>query len=165
MTSPASNEHQDISGFLEALLRPFVEEHSLGLVRSAPFQMRLQHSGREPDLLFVAAEHAERMRNTYLDGAADLVVEVLSPESVGRDRGEKFYEYAQGGVPEYWLIDPTAQWAEFYRLGELGLYEPAFTGRAGIYRSAVVPGFWLRVEWLWQRPRVLDALRELQIIN
>ena len=117
MHSPASNEHQDISGFLGALLRLFVEERKLGIVRSAPFQMKLPGSGREPDLLFVAARHVDRLRRTYLDGPADLVVEVLSPESAGRDRGEKFYEYARGGVPEYWLIDPDAQWAEFYRLG------------------------------------------------
>jgi len=165
MHSPASNEHQDISGFLEALLRPFVEERKLGIVRSAPFQMKLPGSGREPDLIFVAAQHVDRLRRTYLDGPADLVVEVLSPESAGRDRGEKFYEYARGGVPEYWLIDPDAQWAEFYRLGEFGLYESVLTGREGQYCSAAVPDFWLRVEWLWRPPRVLDALRELQIVG
>jgi Uma2 family endonuclease len=163
MHSPASNEHQDISGFLEALLRLFVQECELGIVRSAPFQMRLPNSGREPDLIFVAASHVDRLRHTYLDGPADLVVEVLSPESVSRDRGEKFYEYARGGVPEYWLIDPDAQWAEFYRLGEFGIYEPVFTGREGLYRSEVVPDFWLRAEWLWERPLppVDDVLLEI----
>jgi len=135
----------------------------LGIVRSAPFQMRLPNSGREPDLIFVAASHVDRLRHTYLDGPADLVVEVLSPESVSRDRGEKFYEYARGGVPEYWLIDPDAQWAEFYRLGEFGIYEPVFTGREGLYRSEVVPDFWLRAEWLWERPLppVDDVLLEI----
>lgn len=49
------------------------------------------------------------MKETYLDGPADLVVGIVSPDSVGRDRGEKFYEYAQGGVPEYWLIDPQLE--------------------------------------------------------
>jgi Uma2 family endonuclease len=152
MTSPASYRHQDVRGFLEAVLRPFVEERKLGIVQSAPFQMKLPGSGREPDLFFVAARRLDRLRRTYLDGPADLAVEVLSPESIGRDRGEKFYEYAGGGVSEYWLIDPDAQWAEFYRLGEFGLYEQAFAGREGLYRSATIPGFWLRVEWLWQEP-------------
>jgi len=88
--SPASDRHQDLSGFLESVLRSFVEARQLGVVRSAPFQMKLER-GREPDLLFVASEHLERLKETYLDGPADLVVEVVSPDSVGRDRGEKFY--------------------------------------------------------------------------
>jgi len=109
--SPASDRHQDISGFLESVLRSFVEARQLGVVRSAPFQMKLEQ-GREPDLLFVADEHLDRLKETRLDGPADLVVEIISEESMGRDRGEKFYEYARGGVPEYWLLDPQQEWAQ-----------------------------------------------------
>ena len=163
MYSPASNKHQDIADFLVSVLRPFVEIHQLGIVRSAPFQMKLER-GREPDLLFVASEHLDRLQETHLDGPADLVVEIVSPgpDSVERDRGKKFYEYAQGGVPEYWLIDPQARWAEFYRLTE-GHYRPAFSGEEGVYRSEALPGFWLRVEWLWQEPlpHPLRALGEI----
>ena len=161
MTSPASNRHQDLAGFLASVLRLFVETHGLGIVRIAPFQMKLE-SGREPDLLFVAAEHLSRLHDTYLEGPADLVVEIISPESIGRDRGEKFAEYAQGGVPEYWLIDPITQWSEFYRL-EGNHYRPAFSGAEGQYHSLTVPGFWLRVEWLWQEPlpAVEDVLLEI----
>jgi Uma2 family endonuclease len=107
--------------------------------------------GREPDLIFLAQAHAERLKETYVDGPPDLIVEIISPESVGRDRGEKFYEYARGGVPEYWLIDPQARWAEFYRLKD-SYYRPAFSGEEGVYHSEALPGFWLRVEWLWQEP-------------
>ena len=164
MTSPASNIHQDLSGFLESLLRIFVESRQIGIVRNAPFQMKLEH-GREPDLLFVAAAHLPRLQETYLDGPADLVVEIVSPESAGRDRGEKFIEYEAGGVLEYWLLDPQRQWAEFYHLRD-GRYRLVWAGAEGEYRSAVLPGFWLRVEWLWQQPLppVLDVLRELGLI-
>lgn len=163
MSSPASSTHQDIVGFLSTVIGMFVRQRELGVTMLAPFQMKLPDSGREPDLIFVAAQHVERLRNTYLDGPADLAVEVLSPESVSRDRGEKFYEYARGGVSEYWLIDPLRKWAEFYRLGELGLYEPIFSGREGVFHSEAVPGFWLRVEWLWQEPLpvVDDVLLEI----
>jgi Uma2 family endonuclease len=150
MTSPASNRHQDLTRFLTTVLGTFVEVHDLGTIRPVPFQMKLEH-GREPDLLFVAQEHMSRLRRSYLAGPADLVIEILSPESAGRDRGEKFYEYAQGGVPEYWLIDPETRWAEFYHLVE-GRHRLAFEGRAGEYHAVVLPGFWLRVEWLWQEP-------------
>jgi len=164
MTSPASNIHQDLSGFLESLLRIFVESRQIGIVRNAPFQMKLEH-GREPDLLFVAAAHLPRLQETYLDGPADLVVEIVSPESAGCDRGEKFIEYEAGGVLEYWLLDPQRQWAEFYLL-QNGRYHLAFAGAVGEYRSTVLPGFWLRTEWLWQRPlpTVLTVIRELGLI-
>jgi Uma2 family endonuclease len=165
MTSPASNEHQDISSFLSAVLRIFTELSSLGIVRAAPFQMKLEH-GREPDLLFITNEHLARLKPTYLDGAADLVVEIISPESAGRDRGEKFMEYEAGGVVEYWLIDPQRRWAEFYQLRG-GRYHLAYAGEEGDYHAHVLPGFWLRVEWLWQQPMppVLDVLRALKVIE
>ncbi len=163
MYSPASDRHQDLTRFLTVVLSTYTEILDLGVIRPAPFQMKLAHSGREPDLLFVAKENLSRLKETYLDGPADLVVEVVSPESVGRDRGEKFYEYQEAGIPEYWLIDPDREWAEFYRLGEDGLYRVVFAGREGIFRSEVLPGFWLRVEWLWQEPLPLveDVLLEV----
>ncbi len=163
MYSPASDRHQDLARFLTTVLGIYAETYGLGVIRPAPFQMKLER-GREPDLLFVAQEHLERLKETYLDGPADLVVEIVSPgpDSVERDRGKKFYEYAQGGVPEYWLIDPQARWAEFYRLTEEH-YRPAFSGEEGVYRSEALPDFWLRVEWLWQEPlpAVEDVLLEV----
>ena len=75
----------------------------------APFLVRLPdplRRGREPDLIFVRKERLPLLKPTYFDGAPDLVVEVASPESLGRDRGEKFVEYERAGVEEYWLIDP-----------------------------------------------------------
>jgi len=151
MTSPASLRHQSISRFLAQVMGVYAEQHDLGEIILAPFQMKLAESGREPDLLFVAREHLHRLGDTYLTGPADLAVEIISPESAGRDRGEKFYEYAQGGVPEYWLIDPQSRWAEFYQLHD-SHYQLIFGGAEGLYRSRVVPDFWLRVEWLWQAP-------------
>jgi Uma2 family endonuclease len=169
MVSPASERHQDLQRFLQAVLGIFVEQHGLGRVLGAPFQMRLSgsiRSGREPDVLFIAQAHLERLRETYLDGPADVVVEIVSAESGPRDRGEKFYEYEAGGVQEYWLIDPERQQAEFYQRGADGRYRLSLGGAEGVYRATAIPGFWLKVEWLWQRPlpRVLDALRELGVV-
>jgi Uma2 family endonuclease len=152
--TPASNQHQDLAGFLTALLRLFVEAHGLGVVRPAPFQMKTGADlpGREPDILFIAHDHLDRLKNTYVDGPADLVVEIISPDSRARDRGEKFYEYEQGGIGEYWLIDPLRRQAEWYRLGEDGIFRPLPAGDDGIFRSTVLDGLWLQVEWLWQDP-------------
>jgi Uma2 family endonuclease len=118
--------------------------------------------GRSPDLLFVATANLSRLQKTFLEGPADLVVVIISPDSRGRDRGDKFYEYEQGGVREYWLIDRLRKRAEFNQLGEDGLYHLAPIGEDGIFRSAVLPGFWLKVDWLWQDPLppLLSVLRE-----
>jgi Uma2 family endonuclease len=123
-------------------------------------------SGREPDIIFVSREHLNRLRDTYLDGPADLVVEIISRDSRARDRGEKFYEYEQGGVREYWLLDYLRQQAEFYQLGPDGIYHLAPAGADGIYRSAVLDGLWLKVEWLWQEPLapLMSVLREWRLI-
>jgi Uma2 family endonuclease len=150
MTSPASARHQSMASFLNHVLELFVQSRGLGIVFSVPFQMKLEN-GREPDLLFVKREHLDCLKPTYLEGPADLVVEIISPESVGRDRGEKFYEYAQGGVPEYWLLDPQRRQAEFYRL-EDDYYVLTFSGHKGRYEALMLPGFWLDVAWLWQEP-------------
>jgi Uma2 family endonuclease len=166
--SPASDKHQNLADFLTVILRVYAEAHGLGVVRSAPFQMKTGPDlpGREPDLLFVAEEHSERLKENYLDGPADLVIEITSPESRLRDRGEKFAEYELGGVKEYWLIDPERKEVDFYRLDERGRYRLTEPDREGIYRSIVLPGFWLKADWLWQEPlpAVLEVLRELGLI-
>jgi Uma2 family endonuclease len=164
MTSPASRRHQKIVNFLVAILSAFSEIHSLGEVIDGPFQMKLGRSGREPDVLFVAQAHLDRFRPTYLDGPADLVIEVVSPESAGRDRGDKFYEYREAGIPEYWLIDPQLQQAEFYQLDAAGRYQNIAPDAAGVYCSRVLPGFWLRVDWLWKEP-LPDATQALLTID
>jgi Uma2 family endonuclease len=130
----------------------YIEERGLGMILVPPFQMKLASSGREPDLIFVAQDHVDRIRETFLDGPADLVVEITSPESMRRDRGDKFVEYEEAGIPEYWLIDPQARRAEFYVLDAEGRYDRALRGASGTLRSVVVPGLWLMAEWLWEDP-------------
>jgi len=158
--APASAAHQRLGGFLHAFLRRFIEHHGLGEIFYAPFQMRLpsRPSGREPDLLFVDASHADRVKDTFLDGPADLVVEIVSPESEVRDRREKFLEYQEAGIPEYWLLDAPRCAAHFYVLGRDGLYHEVPIGADGIYTSTVLPRLRLRVNWLWRTP--LPTLNE-----
>ncbi len=167
MVSPASRRHQDIVRFLVNLLSLHVESHDLGTILIAPFQMKLGEDmpGREPDLLYVASAHLDRLKDTYLDGPADMVVEIISEESIGRDRGEKFVEYEAAGILEYWLIDPIREQAEFYRIGTDNHYHPAMPDE-GIYHSETVGGFWLRISWLWQEPlpAVLEVCRELNLL-
>jgi Uma2 family endonuclease len=152
MSSPASLRHQDLVNFLGGALAAFSSLHNLGRIVTAPFQMKLPRSGREPDVIFVANAHITRLQPTFLDGPADLVVEVLSPESVGRDRGDKFFEYQAATIPEYWLIDPITRRAEFYQLDTQGAYLLVVPDATGIYRSSTLADFWLDVAWLWLDP-------------
>jgi Uma2 family endonuclease len=103
------------------------------------------------------------LKKNYVDGAADVAVEIISPESVGHDRGDKFVEYEAAGAREYWLIDPDRQQAEFYVLQKDGRYLPTQL-EDGVFRSEIIDGFWLRAEWLWQLPNELYVLRELGVI-
>ncbi len=152
--SPVSDEHHDLSSFFIALFRFFVEARQSGRVLTQLFLMKIgpDLSAREPDVMFVAADHLERIRKTYLDGPADLVIEIISPESIERDQVTKLAEYQQGGVSEYWTINPLNQEAVFRQLQENNLYRVIPVGEDGIYRSMAIEGLWLRVEWLWQRP-------------
>jgi len=162
--SPSSRRHQQIAVFLTHIVGLFSQGRNLGVVLNAPFSMRLDTSVREPDLLFIRTENLDRLVETYLDGPADIAVEIVSPESIGRDRGEKYVEYEQAGIPEYWLIDPLREQAEFYYL-ENEQYRLTELPN-GIFHSAILPEFWLSVDWLWQDPlpNPLDILRELKIL-
>ena len=162
---PASEMHQDIVRWLTSVLSVYVEEKNLGIIRPAPLQMKTGPDlpGREPDIIFIAKENLERLKKAYLDGPADLVIEIASEESRLRDRGEKFAEYEIGGVKEYWILDPDLKRADFFILKE-GRYERHTEDKQGIYRSEVVSGFWLKVECLWNLPPVLDVLRGLGLI-
>jgi Uma2 family endonuclease len=91
-------------------------------------------------------------------------VEIISPESLGRDRGDKFYEYEQARIPEYWLIDPRRQEAEFYALDEHGHYHLVPPDSDGAYDSKILTGLRLQLGWLWSPPPMLEALRLLQVL-
>jgi Uma2 family endonuclease len=163
--SPASYRTSKIVGFLATLLiGSFLEERDMGEVLTAPFSMWLPVSKRvrEPDILVVLKENLDRIKKNFLDGPADLVIEIVSEDSVLRDRGTKFAEYELDGVKEYWLIDPDRERADFFVLGEGGRFERKLPDRRGFYHSAVLKGFRLNVNWLWQSPlpKVSEVLRK-----
>ena len=158
---PVSLAHLTITRFLIFILEYYINVRGGGTLIHAPFLMRLpsRPSGREPDLAVLLDAHRDRLTATYIDGPADIVVEVISPESRDRDRIEKYREYAEAGVQEYWLIDPELRNAEFYTLRQ-GTYEPAGIDAEGRFWSNMLPGFWIMVGWLWEPPllpAVLDV--------
>lgn len=169
LMSPVSSRHEILAAFLSALLQHFVEANDLGLILRDPFLMKLARrpSGRAPDVMFIARERLGDLKNLFLDGPADLIIEVISPESRTRDRRHKYSEYEQAGVREYWLLDPLRKQADFYRLNHQGEYVSVTVAEDGIFRSEVLTGLWLNVDWLWQEPlpKLMFVLKEWGLVK
>lgn len=163
--APASRKHVQLTGWIQSLLLIVVQQQQLGEVLGPEFMVRLrkgEKSRRVPDVLFVSSARKSLLKPTYLDGAPDLAVEVVSPDSVARDWREKFLAYEAAGVREYWVIDPLSRQMEVYVL-KRKKFQVVTSGKDGSVESAVVPHFQLRPNWLWDDalPSVLDTLRDL----
>ncbi len=151
--SPAEITHNTLLYYLYQLLSAYFELNPIGRVIGQPFVMRLPafpRRRREPDLLVVLKANLPQLKDTYLDGPADICIEVVSEESTDRDHGEKFKEYEKGGVPEYWILDPLRKESRFYRLDEAGRYIPQNEDSQGFYRTQALPKFALHVPTLWK---------------
>lgn len=164
---PATIRHSRTSDMILTLTRLFVEAQGLGEVFSNA-GMHLGEQRYVPDVAFVASSHAERLQGTHIAGAADLVVEVLSPSTAGRDWGSKMRDYEQYGVPEYWLLNPVVEQINVYVLDAAGKYQPLAPDAAGRYHSQVLPGFFVERGWLWpatgESADTLAALRALALL-
>ncbi len=162
--SPVRTEHQRMVIFLLNVLSNYLQRRlPEAMVLSEPALLKLPSDlpAYSPDIMVLLPTQLERDRETYVQAPVALVIEVISPESRARDRGEKFENYEKAGVSEYWLIDPERRRAEFYHLGEDGFYEPMPVDAEGVVRSVELPGLWLKVSWFWQKPlpTIMDVLR------
>lgn len=168
MPPPANDLHEDRRGFLLAVLRASVRHRRLGIVLGSRTAVHLQTGENyEPDVLFVSAERANIVRREGVFGAPDLVIELLSPGTANYDWGIKRRVYAQSGVRELWLIDPNGlDGSAFFQRDESGLKEVSF--QDNVLRSLVVPGFYLRADWLWPEsgdlPDEVGVLKELGVL-
>jgi Uma2 family endonuclease len=113
----ASLLHQSFLANLLYYVTDFVKKHALGEVYPAPFDVVFsQYDVVEPDILYVSKARASVMTEKNVQGAPDLVVEVLSESTAKIDRTTKLKLYARYGVAEYWVVDPETCSVEIYRL-------------------------------------------------
>lgn len=141
-----TDTHQRIVARLFVLLNSFVEARQLGVARFSALPVRLWPGKiREPDILFLLREHADRIHEQYW-GVPDLAVEVVSPNTRKTDREDKFLEYAQAGIQEYWLVDPEAEAIEVHALREQAYELFCRAGRAETARSRLLEGFQVGVD-------------------
>jgi Uma2 family endonuclease len=133
--------HQQLLSFLLSLLGLYVGIKELGQVMPASFTMFIRSDvpAREPDLMVILNEHLERLQYNYLDGAADICIEIVSPESVERDYGAK--------LREYWLLDPERRVFDIHVLQPNGVYIRNLLDGQGRVVSSLLPGFALDRRW------------------
>ena len=164
MASPATVEHEDLMMFVGTLMRTFANSRRLGLVLGSNAAYRLNDANvYQPDVSFLSSDRLHLAGEVYVDGTPDLAVEIISPSSRQHDTNdtvEKLVNYGRFGVQEYWLVDPVERSVTLFGNvgGQLVVIPPA----EGVLNSRVLPGFWLRAEWLFP-PEGEDRPGELEI--
>lgn len=160
--SPENTQHNKILFFLASLIGDYAGEG--GDVMGDGVQVRLHaiRRRREADVIFVSRSRSQIVKATHIDGPPDILIEIVSPDSVTRDYHDKFLEYQEGGVKEYWIVDPLSERIEAYTLGPGKHYVP-LKRTNGKINSKVLRGFYIKPEWLWQQPlptrlKILDEM-------
>lgn len=143
-------KHQRVSGNLEFYLSSFVREHRLGEVLHAPIDVILAPTTIvQPDILFLAAARETIVTHRAIEGPPDLLIEILSPRSIRRDRVTKAALYARFGVAHYWIVDPRREWIELHELeGERYRLVARETAQA-VVRPRLFPGLELALGDVW----------------
>ena len=164
LMAPVSDAHDSVERWLTTVLYLFVEAKSLGVVRGDMFvRFGPRRRRRVPDLMFISNARRSRIRPTYIEGAPDVVFEIISVDSRNRDRRDKYFDYEAGGVREYWMIDPLNKTIDAYALRGRK-YEEIQPVEDRI-ESKVLPGLFLRGKWVFgkQLPKVSQVLKEFGI--
>jgi Uma2 family endonuclease len=154
VASPDKLDANELLVWLTCLIGNFVEARELGKIFTSRAAFRIDDEGSpEPDLAFVRKERLHLRRRGFFDGAPDLALEIVSPDSIDRDYKKKRKQYRQAGVAEYWIL---------LRRSANGRYREVRT-KKGVLASKVITGFQLRPEWLWQdpRPQALAMVQQL----
>ncbi len=156
--------HDALTGFLRIFFTIYLQYTGGGRVLQDPMVMKLDTvpSSRAPDFQVLLPERQHQLQQNQVLGAANLVVEVVSPGSQRQDRVEKYREYELGGVPEYWILDPTKDEMLFYQLNEAGLYEAREVDSKGVYHSRSLPFLHFPVEILMRE--ALPTVDEIIVI-
>ena len=145
-----TQRHQNIAAQLFLQLRGFVSQNQLGRVWFAPLDVVLSnYDVAQPDLLFVSNSRSEIVTEANIQGAPDLLVEIISPSSAQHDRGYKQLLYGRHGVREYWMVDPEAETVEVMVEGDEGLTQRAVYHRGDTMTSPLLQGLSIGLEQIF----------------
>lgn len=162
MHCPVGLDHQEVVRFLTCLLEVFCSARGLGCVGNGPAVIKVApQKGREPDVFVIPPDQASRAHGMPLEIVPSLIIEVVSPSTRTMDLEEKRDEYRTLGVSEYWVVDREEKKVTVHRAAEGFLPRAQREGRLA---SSAIPGFWIRLDWLWQSPLPPEpeCLREIE---
>lgn len=118
--------HQQVLYRLVLAVGNYLEEHPLGQIFFAPLDIVLsRHDVVEPDLMFISNARREIVTVNNIQGAPDLLIEVLSPSNKRYDEVTKHALYERTGVGEYWIVDAARNTVRVFRRNTAGRYERA----------------------------------------
>lgn len=143
VTPSPSTKHQRVSGNLHYIVRAFLHDHPLGEIFYAPFDVVFSEINVvEPDLLYISRERQEVLTERNVEGAPDLVIEILSPSTRRLDERRKLELYDRFSVGEYWIADPFADEIRVYRRAAdaLRLVTTLVTAAGDVLTTPLLPG-------------------------
>lgn len=142
MSPPPELRHQMVLTALAARMWLHARQHQLGQVLLSPCVVLLptQPVPVQPDLFFVRSERVEMITETQVEGAPDLIVEILSSSDAFYSRREKFALYQEAGVAEYWIVDPDLGTVQVFVLGDEGYSSLGWWGVGEAAQSQVLTG-------------------------
>ena len=142
MAAAPNMKHQSVQSNTDWHVQRFVRDRDLGRVFNAPTDVVLsEHDVVQPDLVFVSSEREHIITDANIQGAPDLVVEILSPSTASRDWRDKLDLYARHGVAEYWLVDPISEIVWVFRLVDETLVQVGMYGAGDMLTSPLLEGF------------------------
>lgn len=148
--SPSTN-HQRVVGRLYTILNTFVYDNGLGEVFTAPTDVVFDnHNIFQPDILYISKERLSIIKKLNIQGAPDLVVEVLSPSTIKRDRFDKRRLYFAHGVKEYWIVDPDNRLIETFTQGDSDLQKAGVFSEETLLTSTLLPGLQLELTKIFE---------------
>ncbi len=163
MASPDSREAAVVNCFLTSLLSVFVDRRNLGEIYGPRSAFRLSDTyAPEPDVAFVPRDRLHRWEGAVFNGAPDLAVEIVTPDSLNRDTVVKRDIYERAGVKEYWMVHLLDSRCTFFQL-DGKKYRDVTPESGSVFRSEAVPGFWIDSAWLFadELPDRLDCLNKI----
>ncbi len=143
--------HQDILGNIYDQLREFVKKKRLGKVYVAPADVYFTHTETyQPDLIFVSHKRLHIIGKKKIQGAPDMVVEILSPGTAKYDLEHKKEVYESHGVKEYWIVHPKEKVVEVFSNSADGFVLIKRARETGVVKSKVLEGFSLSLEKIFE---------------
>ncbi len=160
--SPVKKEHNDVASALYRLISIYVSKNKLGYLGYDKIMISLSRNDYEPDICFFKKEKSKKFKKGQsLFPAPDFVVEVLSKGTAKIDKGIKFKDYQAHQIFEYWMINPSTEVVEQFRLNKKGEYELILKTKTGIIECKSIKGFKIPVKAIFNEDQNMKEIERI----